>query len=245
MNATEIKRVPFAAFDDDLMQSRAKLALEAKEKLGYSKMAQSVITPSSLLAALRKLDIEPLSNIDVENYKHSKEKVFVRRSSWILLAHWLTVVPLLSVYGPSCAIYSLFNDFGHYNIAPLWSVMSAVFGCIFAAGIIAWSCSITFGDERYKTPRKLRLWWTYNLQGYPAAIPEFVLDKAVRIKEECPEAKFYIEHLVTTIDVKDAEEIKERKDRVMRQQDPFLVVQTADERYYIEVWDEKEYEARM
>ena len=69
-------------------------------------------------------------------------------------------------------------------------------------------------------------WNRTFLPSYNKAIPEFVLEKAIRIKEHLPEAEFYVEHF--------------EKGRP----DPFLVVQYKQKEYYIEVWDEPKFEGR-
>jgi hypothetical protein len=60
----------------------------------------------------------------------------------------------------------------------------------------------------------------------PLDVPEFVSAKAREIASLVPEANFTVEQLQS-----------ER-----RNYDPFLIVSYADESYYIEVWDESEFE---
>lgn len=76
-------------------------------------------------------------------------------------------------------------------------------------------------------------WENYPLRGYEGNVPEFVLEKAVNIAKALPQTEFQIVQLV---------ERSDRKERTQRLPDPFLIASLGNERYYIEVWDEKEYE---
>lgn len=67
-------------------------------------------------------------------------------------------------------------------------------------------------------------WSHTTLTEYEQPIPEFVLDKALRIKERLPEVIFQVQHL------------NEPK------ADPFLIAHLGKEIYYIEAWDEPRFE---
>lgn len=70
--------------------------------------------------------------------------------------------------------------------------------------------------------------WEYTeISKYSEAIPEFVLNKAVGIKESCPDVKFYVHHLNDP------------------KADPFLVAVLGEEVYFVEVWEEPRFEGRM
>ena len=70
--------------------------------------------------------------------------------------------------------------------------------------------------------------WSHSEIGaYYEPIPEFVLNKAVLLKEAIPEVSLYIIHL---------DEPKA---------DPFLVAKFGKELYFIEVWDEPRFEGRV
>lgn len=70
-------------------------------------------------------------------------------------------------------------------------------------------------------------WTKTPLRDYDHPVPEFVLDKALRIKEACPEVEFRIQHLNQP------------------KTDPFLVAFVGKEIYYIEAWDEPRFEGRV
>lgn len=70
-------------------------------------------------------------------------------------------------------------------------------------------------------------WSHTELRQYEQPIPEFVLDKALRIKERLPEVVFHIHHL------------NEPK------ADPFLIAHLEKEIYYVEAWDEPRFEQNL
>lgn len=73
----------------------------------------------------------------------------------------------------------------------------------------------------YSLPR----WEERELSSYEEPIPEFVLNKAIQIKERLPEVTFEVEHLNES-------------------PDPFLKAKLNDEEYYIEAWEEPSFENR-
>ena len=68
-------------------------------------------------------------------------------------------------------------------------------------------------------------WRRSKLSNYQGQIPEFALSKAIEIKERLPQARFYVEELT-----------------VNKRYDPFLIAACGRERFYIDVWDEPEFE---
>lgn len=70
-------------------------------------------------------------------------------------------------------------------------------------------------------------WEHTEVNSYTEAIPEFVLNKAVQVKEKVSNVKFYVQHL------------NEPK------ADPFLVAVLDREVYFIEVWAEPRFEGRI
>lgn len=70
-------------------------------------------------------------------------------------------------------------------------------------------------------------WGKTELSNYEQPVPEFVLDKALRIKERLPEVVFHVQHL------------NEPK------ADPFLIASAGKEIYYIEAWDEPRFESTL
>jgi hypothetical protein len=85
--------------------------------------------------------------------------------------------------------------------------------------------------------RTIRRWRAMDLAAYQGYVPKHVLAKAVQIKKAMPSVNFEVEALV---------EIKEH--RRERLPDPFLVAVAPgvkEERVYIEVWDEPDFEKSL
>jgi hypothetical protein len=68
-------------------------------------------------------------------------------------------------------------------------------------------------------------WRTVPLEAYEGDVPEFALSHALEVKERMPNAEFEVEEL-----------------RVEKRYDPFLVVYCGRERFYIDVWEEQDFE---
>ncbi|MFB3814347.1 MAG: hypothetical protein ACE14L_09550 [Terriglobales bacterium] len=64
-----------------------------------------------------------------------------------------------------------------------------------------------------------------SLGDHDGQVPEYVLSRAVAIKEKLPAANFELDQL-----------------RVEKEYDPFLVVSCGRERFYIDVWEEPNFE---
>lgn len=73
----------------------------------------------------------------------------------------------------------------------------------------------------------LSTWQHTKIADYSQPVPEFVLHKAVQIKEKLPATEFHIVHLSDP------------------KADPFLVAVLGKELYFIEVWDEPRFEGRI
>lgn len=80
-------------------------------------------------------------------------------------------------------------------------------------------------ELRESRPRTYSYWQRSNLK-FASDVPAFVLRKAIQIKLAAPECKLFVETLAN-------------------HPDPFLVVKQGNEEYYVEVWDEKEFEERL
>lgn len=70
-------------------------------------------------------------------------------------------------------------------------------------------------------------WHRVPLSAFEGEVPEFALSHALEIKNKMPTAIFKVEEL-----------------RVEKRYDPFLIVSCGKERYYIDVWEEREFEAQ-
>ncbi len=98
--------------------------------------------------------------------------------------------------------------------------------------------------EHYRTTDKLEdpTWRVTPLKEYTEPVPEFVLQKAVEIKRELPEAMFYVEQLAEDpfllVTLHALADFVSHERTLARELDP----ETAA---YIEVWSEPKFEAMM
>jgi hypothetical protein len=225
MKATEIARIGFEAFDSSMDQERAELAKSAKNKLGYARLAQALVIPDALLFSLRKLDIMPLVTDQVLAYQAQKAKPGMWSGHKQAIAWWLAAVAMAIWLLP----FLWQNDPTHTDkYDPPFLFIGA---CIFSLIFIVRGMYLMF-DEDARGSRTVREWKRVPLSEYEGNVPEFALAKAVQIKTAVPKAEFDVMRLYET------------KETIQPAPDPFLWVSLGSEGYYIEVWDEKEYEKR-
>lgn len=247
MKVEELERVTFT--QSTITEESEKLATNASQVLGYKKLARAVAAPTSLGYALKELDIAPLTMNSVNKYKRSKEKLGMW-SGYKQGIACLAVIPvnlaIIKVIGgllPPTASQSNFFQ----------GTLVGVSIALVIASIICFARSIfCFFDSDMRGKRKSTTWQYVSLNGYQGAIPEYVLSKAIEIKKQYPLANFAIDQL-----------FEQTEHTPIRQRDPFLVAHTSQddgsnryydysqsvsgssELYYIDVWDEKEYERTM
>ena len=65
-------------------------------------------------------------------------------------------------------------------------------------------------------------WERKDLKKYTRPVPDFAIERALQIKELCPDVEFYVEELVDQVD-------------------PFLIAHIGREGYYIACWEEAEF----
>lgn len=223
MQATEIGRMAFTE-SKALDSEREELAIEAYRLLGYTKLLE--VVSSDLVKALKKLGITPLETKDVVSYKASKEwsgmwsghKIGVIAFASALTCTWLVSRLIMVVHTAQ-----------DWSSVKIWSIIGTVVlaACGVISLLVAGFCA--FEDDAHGSRTTYR-WARFSVGNYAGAIPEHVLLKALQVQKECPKASFYIDHLM-----KDTE----------RMPDPFLVATCGNEEYFIDVWDEKEYERKL
>ena len=211
---------------------RTELAKQANSLLGYKRLASVAIEKNTLANALIKLDIAPLNRVSVEQYKAKKAKP----GMWSDVRIGLCVAPVaLGLLGACGFLTYLCNSPSPKS--PGWNALYML-GAFATAGLAVASIVVAvaylFDGNHDGAHRATREWQTTLLSGYDGAVPEFVLSKAVEIKQECPQVSFSVEQLYET------EQRIERRDP-----DPFLVAHLGKESFYIDVWDEKEYESKL
>jgi len=217
MSATAISRVPLVRTEDVELKSR--LFEESRQLLRYD--AEHVLTFGLLSQTLMKLGIEPLNRREVEAYKAKLRGRSLSNHAWIwiLSSLWLVAASYLG-----WASHRAVPNSG-------WEITAAVLSILCVVGYL-----ITIGPYRADVDKTWKEWnWHAEpLANYGYRVPEFALSKAVKIARELPDARFHVEALF------------EREGReVRRDPDPFLVVKHGRELFYIDVWDEREFEQKL
>lgn len=220
-----IPRMKFTQVEESLVDDREQLAREAKDVLGYGKLALAIATPGALLFALRKLEIEPLVRRSVDAYKAKKAIPGMWSGH---KAAYLRMAGALIPFGVS-RYYGSISDWNQTIFPNIAVVIAVVIGIV-----LAFTGLVGRFDNDFRGSRITRKWARISIREYDGTIPEFALRKAVQIKTETPSAVFYIDQLY-----------QESERHVVLDPDPFLLVTLNDETYYIDVWDEKEYEAKL
>lgn len=227
MKTAEIPRLNFETLT--LTDARVDLARAAQEKLGYKKLAQAIAIPGALLYQLRELAITPLVTARVQQYQASK----VRKGMWSgTKEFWCAFA--FEVFVVTLFIYSMRGAFNEKVAAfsSLHGGLNFVLGCIMVIGFAytAFGAWLEIGHGK----RIITEWAKAHIATYKGNVPEFALSKAIEIKNALPAVDFKVEYLV-----------EHHEEKIRPLPDPFLVAYLGDEEYYIEVWDEKEYEVKM
>jgi hypothetical protein len=235
--STTLERMNIAAIlDSEITAERQRLASVAAERLGYRQLSRRAI-PLPLLTELRKLDITPFSTKSVDQYKAAKVKVHLR-ANYITALYWAAAVVVFGI-----AARLLWNLPFTRNVVTVSFVAFCILGVISAIGAL-----IIARDSEMQVPRHITHWKRVSLRDYQKDVPEMVLSRAIIVHEEIAGATFYVDYLFREVDENDAARVRykkreaaERRERYMA--DPFLVVELGSESYYLDVWDEHEYES--
>lgn len=233
-----IPRMVLDHVDDVEANLRGEVLRQAADNFGYC--AESFGATGPLAKALRELGIAPLDTAHVERYKKSREHVrMVNRRAW---AHWLLSVVPVSVALPLNIV------FWNNTVGPLPTMGVALLSVI-ANGVLA------IGFDRALTSRKHTwAWATYvlgprtgdammdmygrtihrSVSRHTRYVPVHELHLANQIRVACPQVQFGMDELTYSLE-----------DMPRPLPDLFLWTQLAGEKYYIAVWDEREFEARQ
>jgi hypothetical protein len=214
-----MERVRFTSAPDAKL---IKLAVACTE-LGYTKLGTAL--GGKLISVLRDLDIRPLVPGQVAAYQ--KKRAGNTMWSGQIKGIWTSLTGLAMTFGLFSWL-SRVSDWKTFHAANLLAIITVI------AGVVL-TCigSVYLLDDSNRGTRKTRYWHRFDLRAFSGAVPTEVLEKAVRIHQAMPEAGLFIDQLA---------EREERAERVVRLNDPFLVAVFRDEIYYIDVWDEKEYD---
>lgn len=186
---------------------------------------QATRSRASLLEAMQSLQVDPFLPNSVQRYKRWKAFRHTPISS-----HVMEVLLLLSNYLLSGIFFITLIVMAASILVPigLFFWYGALVGLLSSGEYflyIVLFLIVTFALSQLPTKIIIRTaeWKLVPIECYEAAIPEFVLQTALDIKERCPEAKFFVDEL---------------RYKTMFP-DPFLVVQSEDgSQFYLEVWNE-------
>jgi xanthosine utilization system XapX-like protein len=235
MDVRSIERVPLSHVDDVEANLRGDVLARALKLFNYTADAFGAAGP--LAKAMAALDIAPLDTAQVDQYKKSKARS--RTTHWQGLTH--------AALTSGLALNVVFNcwHLANWDKPPI-SLGVALVGILIGNFVI----SFVFQEEKALRQRTYTwVWHRYGLRNYEAErnsqgsgymptytryIPVHVLRKATQLAEACPKATFGVDELALTI---------KKVPRPLP--DPFLWVKLGAEMYYIEVWDEREFEAKM
>jgi hypothetical protein len=227
MDVRDIDTIVLTHEDNVEKELRGNVLAAAYKEFGYS--ADSFDAFGPLAKALVKCEISPLNPVQVEKYKASKTYSF-RIQTWPLFilsligavtTYWLMATPYLDKHGP--------ND-GTGVLIILGGVLGTI-GAVLCAAVFTGECPIYMRSRdwsRYSLGKN----GDYREQLYSRYIPVHILNMAVQIKKNLPDAKLYVDELTTMSKVNWPEP------------DPFISVEYGSEKYYFGVWDEREFEAK-
>lgn len=234
-------------------QLRGEVLTKAHQLFGYC--ADSFAAAGPLAKALVALDIKPLKAQQVEDYMRSKEGTKNFHTGWIGIPFGWLMLPLWLLFSVHLGCFS---DRGNDPTAAFSGIV-----VVFLLVLNLWQSF----ERPWPKYRRTTLWTKYTLgkaaqvkknamavyksameaayrmgnmevnwsgdEAYPRYIPVHVLNMCVQVKELVPDAQFYVHELTSVVE------------RMTRPKpDPFIEVQLGSERYWLAVWDEREFEAK-
>ena len=235
-----LKRVKEISFSNEVLEAQAKALARAQElfvpieynhRTGqYQPLLKGEAPPAiSLLGNLKKLGITPIDPARVRKYQDSKQKTWMEYSKGVTLCRRIFACALPAFFAlvlgraffPTVVLATL--EFGLLTVAVL----------LLAGVTLVGGWSREFG-KRYKCSNT---WASSTIQEYGLdRLPPFAIDTAVKIKEAVPDVKMIVEYLV---------EKREEMPKPVWTTEPFLVAQRGAEIYYLEVWDERDFERHI
>jgi hypothetical protein len=225
-----------AHVDDVEASLRGEVLLRAQQLFGYAADAFGAAGP--LAKALVTLDIKPLRTEQVEQYKKGKERAVTRNPwPWFLVAVWLAPQILCDGIVTWNHWWDATGPAGPMAAVIISLIVHAVLDIGFKEKFqkrrITWRW-VTWSLGAWAiTPQEYGYYVQSRLQPYPRYVPVHVLNLAVQLATELPEARFGVDELQRSVE-----------DVPRPDPDPFLWVRLGGERYYLASWDEREFEAK-
>jgi hypothetical protein len=213
--AVKLARISLEKGEDAM--SRASLLAKANEVFTGKKTTPNATT---LRLALMKLEIAPLDDKRVHKYKKQNEG---RKRLWQTSEK---ITGTLSVF---CALTFMYGVYNIHNMGAAAGDRYYVMAIL--GGICAVVLAVACGSEDGAKWREYS-WSRSHLYNYGFHnVPDFVLDRAIQLKQECPDVHLYVDSL----------SYREYY-TYNTHPDPFLVAQLGDEEFFIDVWHEPQFE---
>lgn len=229
----KIAKVALTHHDNVEAALRGDVLTRAHKEFGYT--ADEFQNSGPLAKALVAAGITPLNKGQVNMYMADKAKTRVYHEyPALIVTASVCIGGYIAAHLIVAGLWPSFYEWGTFGWA-LLSVMSLLMGCVLPISFtmserkkvtltIAWR-KFVFGQQgRYSGQASL----------YEGYIPVHILNQALAVKNECPLAEFFVYELA-----------KAEKSVEVPLPDPFLEVAYGSERYFIAVWDEREFEAEM
>jgi hypothetical protein len=236
-DAREIPRAALAHVDDVEAELRGFVLEQARTAFGYK--AESFGAAGPLAKALAALVIAPLDTTAVKQYMASKEREWRTHRVAVLHCTALVFVPILlwtAYWIANCMTgYKLFAN-GEPAVG--WASGALFLGLLVFTMLSLVSNAVI--DEHIKDFQHEVGWRRFTLGSVPGGspyeryVPVHVLNLALQVQELVPGAVFYVDEL---------QHIFQQILRALP--DPFLSVELGAEKYFIAVWDEREFEAKL
>lgn len=227
----------------------ADLGQRAAQILGYNVLNKEINRveskvaddnkPVTLAQTLAELEIEPYTDISVKEYKNNHLRREIGLLAVYPLLHRIAEIlgkPLTFASGLAWITLWCLRDgqpalFQPHSLA--WQFLPASI-LLLSSAIWIWARVTRYKLEHWR-------WESIPLFCYELPVPAYVLEKAIAIKERLPNVDIKIEQ------VKMFSWKYELIDRFVSffDPDPFLSVEYGSQKYYIEVWDEPKFEAKL
>jgi hypothetical protein len=234
-NEVVLSRVPLeAAYGTGtraaLMEAaRAIFAPQTISRYSGELESKKLVSSLPLRDALLKLAIDPLDPVKVEQYKQSKVM-----SKKVMMPGWKMFWLVWSIAVVAAVVTA---SFGSEKVWQLWA----------GAGVTGIACFIALVGACDKGTTFLEVitrWESDNVGAHNfAQMPDFALERFLKVREACPTARFIIESLHEDRTIRNPTEDAREAERLRRRAaDPFLVAELGAERFYLDVWDEPQFE---
>lgn len=243
--------IPDAVIEAELSQQRRDLLTKANQVLGYKRGITTVTrreaeatdllkSTQQVKNTLEAAGIVPMSIAAVKQYKHrQKRKAYWRHGlrNCANSAFGLVCMPIGAVMSVVSFVVSLALCISYFDgdLVIKTSFLSGARLVPFFAlptGLVLW-LGLALIRKRTNRTRFSFDWMSISLPNYERDLPDFALVHGIAIKQQLPDADLRIEQLVA-----------EQRRTPVFDPDPFLVLRHGGVDYYIDVWDERDFERK-